>query len=143
MFTKLLDTFGELALKRLEAKIRRIKITKGEEEEEEGHVSRFFLTLYHTHARTHAHTHRVLEIYVQRKSARFRALIRRGDGRRDATARDIQKGTRHPSTKIRKSNVQNEYGVAGASRVVRPPCRRKRRLRLSLSLGYRIYFLTQ
>jgi len=59
MFTKLLDIFGELRVKMLEASIRRFKITKGEEK---GHVSlslslsliSFSLSRTRSHVRTAA-----------------------------------------------------------------------------------------
>lgn len=124
MFTKLLDIFGESALKRSETGVYGgLKLRK-----EERKAIVLFLVFFHTLPYTH--THRVLNIYIYVAKKAFRTLIPGGwpgwlfllpfeERRRDATARDIQKGTRHPSTKIRKSNIQNEYGVAGASRVAR------------------------
>ncbi|KAH0949103.1 hypothetical protein HN011_006640 [Eciton burchellii] len=57
----------------------------------------------------------------------------------DATLRSgiFRKGT-HPSSKIRNSNVQNEYGITEASRTARPSFRESSDLVLSLTS---IYFL--
>lgn len=55
--------------------------------------------------------------------------------RRDAAARDIQKGTHSSYKDTRKSNIQNEYGVAGTSRLALP-----RRNRVLFVADYHFFF---